>query len=50
MTDGGIYVFNSSTQKAEAGGSLSLRPVWSTDLVPGESGLYREILSGKKLK
>ena len=37
-----------SAQKAEAGGSLSSRPAWSTKWVPGQSGIHRETLSGKK--
>jgi len=28
-----VHTFDSSTQEAEVGGSLSLRPVWSTDQV-----------------
>jgi hypothetical protein len=42
------HVFNSSTLEAEAGGFLSLRPAWSTEWVPGQSGLYRETLSQKQ--
>jgi hypothetical protein len=42
--------FNPSTQEAEAGGSLSLRPVWSINLVPGQPGLYRETVSQKENK
>jgi hypothetical protein len=41
------HAFNPSTQEAEAGGFLSLRPAWSTKWVPGQSGLYRETLSQK---
>jgi hypothetical protein len=37
--------FNPSTWEAEAGEFLSLRPVWSTELVPGQSRLLRETLS-----
>jgi hypothetical protein len=40
--------FNPSTREAEAGGFLSLRPAWSTELVPGQPGLYRETLSQKR--
>ena len=29
------HTFNPSTQEAEAGGFLSLRPAWSTKWVPG---------------
>jgi hypothetical protein len=32
-------VAHASTQEAEAGGCLSLRPVWSTIQVPGQPGL-----------
>ena len=39
------HVFNPSTWKAEAGESLSLRPAWSTERVPGQPGQHREILS-----
>jgi hypothetical protein len=42
-----VHAFNTSTWKAEAGGSLSLRSAWSTERVPGQPGIYREILSGK---
>jgi hypothetical protein len=41
------HAFNSSTWEAEAGGFLSLRPAWSTELVPGQPGLHRETLSRK---
>jgi hypothetical protein len=41
------HAFNPSTQEAEAGRFLSLRPAWSTKWVPGQPGLYREILSQK---
>jgi hypothetical protein len=30
------HAFNHSTQEAEADGSLSSRPAWSTDGVPGQ--------------
>jgi hypothetical protein len=39
--------FNLITQEAEAGRSLSLRPAWFTELVPGQSGLHRETMSQK---
>ena len=39
--------FNPSTWEVEAGGSLSLSSVWSTDRVPGQPGLCRETLSQK---
>ena len=38
-------IFNPSAQEAEAGGSLSSRPAWSTKQVPGQPGLHREMLS-----
>jgi hypothetical protein len=44
------HAFNPSTCEAEAGGSLSSRPVWSTELVPGQPGLHRETLSQKEKK
>jgi hypothetical protein len=42
--------FNPSTWEAEAGEFLSSRPAWSTELVPGQPGLYRETLSQKTKK
>jgi hypothetical protein len=44
------HTFNSSTWEAEAGGSLSLRPAWSTEWIPGQPGLHRETLSWNKTK
>jgi hypothetical protein len=41
------HSFNSTTWEAEAGRFLSLRPVWSTEGVPGQTGLHRETLSQK---
>ena len=41
------HPFNPSTLEAEAGGFLSLRPAWSREWVPGQSGLYIETLSQK---
>jgi hypothetical protein len=40
------HAFNPSTWEAEAGGSLSWRPAWSTEWVPGQPGLHRETLTG----
>ena len=37
--------FNLSTREAEANGSLSPKPVWSTDEFQGQSGLQTETLS-----
>jgi hypothetical protein len=45
-----VHAFNPSTWEAEAGGFLSLRPVWSTKWVPGQPGLHRETLSQKTKK
>ena len=42
------YTFNPSTQEAEAARSLSLRTVWSTEQVPGQS--YTETPSLEKPK
>jgi hypothetical protein len=39
------YSFNPSTREAEGGGSLSSRPAWFTDRVPGQPGLHKETLS-----
>ena len=44
------HTFNASTQEAEAGGFLSLRPACSTELVSGQPELYRKTLSRKKNK
>jgi hypothetical protein len=41
------HAFNPNTQKAEAGGSMSLKPSRSTEYVPGQLGLHRETLSQK---
>jgi hypothetical protein len=41
------HALNPSTWEAEAGGSLSLRPAWSIEWVPGQPELHREILSRK---
>jgi hypothetical protein len=40
------HSFNPSTWEAEAGGSLSSKPAWSTKRVPGQPRLHRETLSG----
>ena len=42
------HAFNPSTWESEASRFLSLRPVWFTQWVPGQPGLYRESLSWKK--
>ena len=49
ITEDGVvtHSFNPNTQEAEAGGSLSWRPAWSTEQVQGQPGLHREPLSDK---
>ena len=42
-----VQAFSPSTREAEAGRSLSSRAAWFTELVPGQPGLFREILSWK---
>jgi hypothetical protein len=42
-----VHAFNPSTREAKAGGFLSSRPAWPTNLVPRQPGLYRETLSQK---
>ena len=52
------HAFNPSSWEAEAGRSLSVRPAWSTEKVPGQPGPHRETLyqktttkkEGKKVK
>ena len=36
-----VHIFNSRTGEAEAGGFRSLRPDWSTELVPGQPVLFQ---------
>jgi hypothetical protein len=43
------YVFNPSTWEAEGGRFLNLRPALSTEWVPGQPGLHREILFWKEM-
>jgi hypothetical protein len=45
-----VHAFNPSTWEAEAGGSLSSRPAWSTKWVPGQPELYGKTLSRKTKK
>jgi hypothetical protein len=45
---GMAHAFNPSTREAEAGGFLSSGPAWSTEWVPGQPGLHREILPQEK--
>jgi hypothetical protein len=40
-----VHTFNSSTQEAGTSESLSLRPAWSTERVPGQQRLHRETMS-----
>jgi hypothetical protein len=42
------HAFNPSTQEAKAGGYLSLRPAWSTKLVPRQAELHRKTPFGNK--
>jgi hypothetical protein len=44
------HTFKPSALEAEAGGSLSSRPAWSTEWVLGQPGLHRETLSQKTNK
>ena len=37
-----VHAINPSTQEAEDDGALSLRPVWSTELVSGQTGLTQK--------
>ena len=40
-----VHSFNLSTEESEADGSRNLRSSWSTELLPWQPGLHREILS-----
>lgn len=40
-----VPAFNAITGEAEAGDSVSSRPAWSSEKVPGQSKLHKEILS-----
>ena len=44
-----VHAFNPSTWEAEAG-SLSSRPAWSKEQVPGQPELHKETLSQKTTK
>jgi hypothetical protein len=44
------HTFNPSTWEPEAGSFLSSRPDWSTEWVPGKTGLYIETLFQKTKK
>lgn len=39
------HTFNLSTRDIEAGKSVNLRPVWSTEQVSGQEGLHQETVS-----
>ena len=39
------HAFNPSTQEVEVGRSVSSKPAWSIELIPGKPGLHRETLS-----
>ena len=43
-----VHIFNPDIQKAEADGSLSLRPALSTELVSGQPNLGSEGNHGKQ--
>ena len=44
-----VHTFNPNIQEAEAGGSLSLRPAWSTEQVLGQTPKpHKETLFQKK--
>ena len=40
-----VCALSAITLEAEAGGSLSSRPAWSTEQIPGQLGLHSETLS-----
>ena len=45
-----VHTFSPSTWEAEGRQiSVSLRPVWSTERVPGQLGLHQETLSWKNI-
>jgi predicted amidohydrolase YtcJ len=48
MQLGVVHIFNSSTQDAEAGGSLSSRPAWSTEQFQDSQNYTGETLSEKQ--
>lgn len=44
-----VQAFNPRILEAEVGESLSSRPAWNIEQVPGKPGLHREtVLGGKK--
>lgn len=44
------HAFNSSTREAKAGRSLSSKPAWSIEQVPGQTGLHRDSVLKTKEK
>lgn len=44
------WAFNSSSEDAEAHGTLSLQPPWSIEQIPEQSGLHRRNLAQKQKK
>ena len=44
------HVSNPSIQEAGSERSLSLRPAWTTEQVPGQPGLHKETLSQEQNK
>ena len=45
-----VYTFNSNTEEAEAGGSLSLRPAWSSEFQESQGYVETDPVSFKKKK
>jgi hypothetical protein len=45
-----VHAFNPSTWEAEVDSLVPDQPSWSTERVPGLSGLHRETLSQEKKK
>lgn len=45
-----MHAFSPDTWEAEAGDSLSSRPAWTAERVPGQPRLHRETLTSKNKK
>lgn len=45
-----VHSFNLSTEEAEGGGSLSLKPTWSTKWLLGQPEIHYRTLSKNKKK
>ena len=45
-----VHAFNPSTWKAEAGGSLSSRPAWSTEFQDSQDYIEKPCLEKKKIQ